>query len=252
MEIFHAEGGVDAACEVAARRSRGWFDPGLVEALEAFRDDAGFWASLAEPDVTRWEPEDQVLSVDEDRLLQIASAFAAIVDKKSHWTSEHSDRTSAVATRIGAVLGFDADEIEDLRYVALLHDIGKLAISSRILDKPTRLTDAEYARVKEHPLFTQWVLERVSCFEHLAPVAAAHHERLDGSGYPHGLVADDLTMPMRVLALADVYDALTSDRPYRTGLDEADALDLIRLEVPSRLDAYAFAALEAMLAEPSR
>jgi HD-GYP domain-containing protein (c-di-GMP phosphodiesterase class II) len=157
-----------------------------------------------------------------------------------------------VATRMGAVLGFDADEIEDLRYVALLHDLGKLAISSRILDKPTRLTDAEYARVKEHPLFTQWVLERVSCFEPLAPVAAAHHERLDGSGYPRGLVADDLTMPMRVLALADVYDALTSDRPYRTALDAEDALDLIRLDVPSRLDADAFAALETMLAERSR
>ena len=252
VEIFHAEGGVDAAYSVATGRSRGWFDPGLVEALEALRDDAGFWASLAEPDVTQWEPEDQVLAVDDDRLLQIAGAFAAIVDTKSPWTSEHSDRTSVVATRMGAVLGFDADEIEDLRYVALLHDLGKLAISSRILDKPTRLTDAEYARVKEHPLFTQWVLERVSCFEPLAPVAAAHHERLDGSGYPRGLVADDLTMPMRVLALADVYDALTSDRPYRTALDAEDALDLIRLDVPSRLDADAFAALETMLAERSR
>jgi HD-GYP domain-containing protein (c-di-GMP phosphodiesterase class II) len=249
VEIFHAEGGVDAACAVAARRSGGWFDPDLVEALEGLRDDAGFWASLTEPDVTRWEPEDQVLAVDDDRLLQIATAFAAIVDWKSPWTYHHSDRTSVVATGMGAVLGFDADEIEDLRYVALLHDIGKLTISSRILDKPTRLTDAEYERVKEHPLFTQWVLERVSCFEALAPVAGAHHERLDGSGYPRGLVADDLTMPMRVLAVADVYDALTTERPYRQALAEEDALDLIRLDVPNRLDGDAFSALEALLAQ---
>jgi HD-GYP domain-containing protein (c-di-GMP phosphodiesterase class II) len=246
VEIFHAEGGVDAAYGVAARRSGGWFDPGLVEALEGFRDDDGFWASLAEPDVTRWEPEDQVLSVDDDRLLRIASAFAAIVDAKCPWTYHHSDRTSHVATGIGALLGFDADEIEDLRYVSLLHDLGKLAISNRILDKPAKLTDAEYARVKEHPLFTRWVLERISCFESLAPIAGAHHERLDGSGYPRGLVADDLTMPTRVLAVADVYEALTADRPYRHALAEEDALDLIRLEVPHRLDGDAFAALEAL------
>jgi HD-GYP domain-containing protein (c-di-GMP phosphodiesterase class II) len=252
VEIFHADGGVDAAYAVAARRSRGWFDPGLVEALDGFHDDDGFWASLAEPDVTRWEPEDQVLGVDDDRLLQIATAFAAIVDAKSPWTYHHSDRTGVVATGIGARLGFDADELNDLHYASLLHDIGKVAISSRILDKPTGLTDAEYARVKEHPLFTQWVLERVSCFEALAPVAGAHHERLDGSGYPRGLTADDLTLPMRVLAMADVYEALTADRPYRRAHDEQYALELIRLEVPSRLDVDAFNALEALLRDPDR
>ena len=250
VEIFHADGGVGPAYAVAARRSRGWFDPGLVQALEGFRDDGDFWASLAEPDVARWEPEDQVLAVDDDRLLQIATAFAAIVDAKSPWTYHHSDRTGLVATRIGAVLGFDADELSDLHYASLLHDMGKVAISSRILDKPTRLTDAEYARVKEHPLFTQWVLERVSCFEALAPVAGAHHERLDGSGYPRGLTAYELTLPMRVLAVADVYEALTADRPYRRAHDERDALDLMRLDVPSRLDADAFGALEALAAQP--
>ena len=252
VEIFHAETGVDAAYGVAARRSAGWFDPGLVEALEGFRDDDEFWASLAEPDFTRWEPEDQVLAVDDDRLLRIATAFAAIVDAKCPWTYHHSDRTSLVATGIGALLGFDADEIEDLRYVSLLHDLGKLAISNRILDKPAKLTDAEYARVKEHPLFTRWVLERISCFEALAPIAGAHHERLDGSGYPRGLVADDLTMPTRVLAVADVYEALTADRPYRRALGDQDALDLIRLEVPDRLDGDAFAALETVVANLDR
>ena len=250
VEIFHAAGGLDDAYAVADRRSGTWFDPGLVNALGAFRTDAAFWSSLTEPDLTRWEPEDQVVTLDGDRVLQIATAFAAIVDAKSSWTYFHSDRTSVIATSIGAALGLDDDELSDLRYGALLHDIGKLAVSSRILDKPSSLTDAEFERVKEHPLFTQWVLERVSCFEALAPVAAAHHERLDGSGYPRGLDAYTLTLPMRVLAVADVYEALTADRPYRQALPEDEALEIMRGEVPRRLDADAYAALEAVIDRP--
>jgi HD-GYP domain-containing protein (c-di-GMP phosphodiesterase class II) len=186
--------------------------------------------------------------VDADGELRLATAFAAVVDAKSPWTYHHSDRTSLIATNVGAVLGFDIEELARLRRVALLHDIGKLAVSNRILDKPAKLTHAEFERVKEHPLFTQWVLERVSCFRDLAPIAVAHHERLDGGGYPRGLGAEDLTMPMRVLAVADVYEALTAKRPYREALSDEDALDLMRLDVPVRLDGDAFSALEAVVA----
>ena len=108
VEIFHAAGGVDDAYAVAERRAGTWFDPDLVKALDAFRRDAGFWASLAEPDLTRWEPEDQLIAVDDERLLQIATAFAAIVDAKSPWTYFHSDRTSLIATNMGAALGLDS------------------------------------------------------------------------------------------------------------------------------------------------
>jgi HD-GYP domain-containing protein (c-di-GMP phosphodiesterase class II) len=250
LEIFHAAGGIDDAYAVAQRRSGTWFDPDLVNALGAFRRDTAFWGSLAEPDLTPWEPEDQVITVDDDHLLQIATAFAAIVDAKSPWTYFHSDRTSLIATNMGAALGLDTEELGDLRRMALLHDIGKLAVSSRILDKPSELTAAEFARIKEHPLFTRWVLERVSCFEELAPLAAAHHERLDGSGYPSGLAAADLTLPMRVLAMADVYEALTAARPYRPALEEDEALATIRRDVPSRLDPDAYAALETVIDLP--
>ena len=250
VEIFHAAGGVEDGYAVASRRSGTWFDPDLVTALNGFRKDTAFWASLAEPDLTRWEPPDEVIELDDEGQVQIATAFAAIVDAKSPWTYFHSDRTSLIATNMGAALGFDAAELGDLRRAALLHDIGKLAVSNRILDKPAELTAAEYARVKEHPLFTQWVLERVSCFEVLAPVGAAHHERLDGSGYPRGLAAHDLTMPMRVLAVADVYEALTAARPYRPALDEDEALATIRRDVPGRLDSDAYGALEMVIDLP--
>jgi HD-GYP domain-containing protein (c-di-GMP phosphodiesterase class II) len=251
VEIFHSASGVQAAYDVADRRAGRWFDPTMVMALAGFRYDAGFWASLAEPDLARWEPADEVLHADAARVDRLATAFAGIVDAKSPWTYHHSDRTALVATNMGAALGLETAELTDLRRLGLLHDLGKLAVSNRILDKPDRLTDAEFARVREHPLFTQWVLNRVSCFRDLAPVAAAHHERLDGSGYPRGLGADQLTVAMRVLAVADVYEALTADRPYRRALSDDDALDLMRLDVPHRFDPDAFDALEAVLERPA-
>ncbi len=250
VEIFHAAGGVEDAFAVAQRRAGTWFDPDLVKALGAVRRDNAFWASLVEPDLTRWEPEDQLIAVDEERLLQISTAFAAIVDAKSPWTYFHSDRTSLIATNMGAALGLGTAELGDLRRMALLHDIGKLAVSNRILDKPSALTASEYVRIKEHPLFTRWVLERVSCFEALAAPASGHHERLDGSGYPSGLGAGDLTLPMRVLAVADVYEALTATRPYRPALTEDEALETIRRDVPRRLDADAYEALEMVIDLP--
>jgi HD-GYP domain-containing protein (c-di-GMP phosphodiesterase class II) len=136
----------------------------------------------------------------------------------------------------------------DLRRAARLHDIGKLGISNRILDRPGPLTDAEYTKVKEHPVLTQRILERIPGFSELAPLASAHHERLDGSGYPRGLTADDLTQPMRVLAVADVYEALTADRPYRPAWSADRALEIIRLEVPRRLDRDSFDVLDRGIA----
>jgi HD-GYP domain-containing protein (c-di-GMP phosphodiesterase class II) len=134
----------------------------------------------------------------------------------------------------------------------MLHDIGKLSISNRILDKPAALTRSEFAQVREHPLVTERILGRVPGCEHLAPVAAAHHERLDGTGYPRGLRDPDLTLPMRLLAVADVYEALTSERPYRRALSSHDALAVIRSDVPSRLDPDAYLALEGLAGDEER
>jgi HD-GYP domain-containing protein (c-di-GMP phosphodiesterase class II) len=103
--------------------------------------------------------------------------------------------------------------------------------------------------MRQHPLFTQWILERTPGFRSLASLAGAHHERLDGGGYPHGLTARELTLPMRILAVADVYEALTSVRPYRPAMSSAQALEEMRPEVPRRLDARVFDALEAVLDE---
>jgi HD-GYP domain-containing protein (c-di-GMP phosphodiesterase class II) len=245
--IFEAEGGADAAWRVLRRRAGGWFDPGLVDVFATIRDDAGFWAGLGDDDITAWEPADRILHADETRIDLIADAFAGVVDAKSPWTYRHSDRTCVIAMSVADTLGGDEPLLRDLRRAALLHDIGKLAVSNRILDKPAALTAAEFDRIREHPLITERILARVPGCEHLAPVAGSHHERLDGGGYPRGRRAAELTMPMRVLAIADVYEALTSDRPYRRAHTSDEALAVMRREVPHRLDSAAFAALEYLL-----
>jgi HD-GYP domain-containing protein (c-di-GMP phosphodiesterase class II) len=247
VEVFHYTRGVRAAYRVAKRRSGRWFDPELFRAMLAFRDDGAFWAGLAEPDVTAVEPGDRVMLADDDRLDVIAEGFAGVVDAKSGWTGEHCERVCTIATGVAARLGLDDEARRDLARAALLHDIGKLAISNRILDKPGPLTAGEWAAVRRHPRLTEQILGRVPSLGQLAPIAGADHERLDGGGYPRGLRGDDLTMPMRVLAVADVYAALTAERPYRAALQPERALDVMRADVPRRLDGDAFTALEALI-----
>jgi HD-GYP domain-containing protein (c-di-GMP phosphodiesterase class II) len=249
-EIFHAAGGVTAAWRVARRRSGGWFDPALVEAFGAMRFDVAFWQSVRDGDLAAWEPADRVLVADEARLDAIAYAFAGVIDAKSPWTYRHSDRTCVIVLGLATAVGADDDELSALRRAALVHDVGKLAISNRILDKPGRLTEFEFAIVRGHPAMTRRILERVPGFAGIAATAAAHHERLDGSGYPDGLTGEELTAPMRLLAVADVYEALTSERPYRRAMSSEEALRIVRAEAPHALDGDAADALAGLAHDP--
>jgi HD-GYP domain-containing protein (c-di-GMP phosphodiesterase class II) len=247
-EVFHAEGGVRAVRRVVRRRRGRWFDPSLVDALLGVCGDHAFWRALAVPDVSAWEPSgDRRLLGDDARLDRITEAFARVIDAKSPYTARHSERVAEIAVGLGAQLGLGRTGLRDLRRAALLHDIGKLAISNRILDKPGRLGEDEFALIKAHPLYSLRILERADCFAPLAPLAAAHHEKLDGSGYPFGLAGDTLDLPMRVLAVADVYEALTALRPYRGPMAPQDALAVIRRDVPHKLDARVVAALEDLI-----
>jgi putative nucleotidyltransferase with HDIG domain len=247
VEVFHAHAGVEAARAMAKRRRGSWFDPSLVDALLRFCGDGEFWAQLETPDVSQWEPPDFVIAADDARLDRIAEAFARVIDAKSPFTARHSSRVAEIADGIAAVLHFDTDRRCIMRRAALLHDIGKLAVSNRILDKPGKLNDEEFRAIQTHPVHTLSILERAPCFAQLAELAANHHERLDGSGYPRSLDANDLDLPMRVLAVADVYEALTADRPYRGPLPAAEALALIDRDVPQRLDADVRDALKTHL-----
>ena len=247
VEIFHAAGGLDAARAVARRRRGRWFDPALVDAMQAIWRDRSFWSTLEHPDISGWEPADMVLRADDDRLDRIAEAFARVIDAKSPFTARHSERVAEIALGIGGILRFDPETQRDLRRAGLLHDVGKLAISNLILDKPGKLTESEFAAIKRHPAHSLEILARAPCFAGIAALAANHHERIDGTGYPRGLGEAELDLPMRALAVADVYEALTAERPYRAALPVERALEIVSSEVPGRLDRGAFGALESYL-----
>ena len=247
MEVFWQQGGPQAACAVARERRATWFDPALVDAIAAFEHDRAFWASLTNADVNALEPTDRVQRADDARLDRVAEAFAGIVDAKSPYTARHSAGVAAIAEGIAGTMGLDAATRRLLRRAALLHDVGKLGVSNRILDKPGKLTDQEWAAVRRHPQLSEAILSPVPALADVARLAVEHHERLDGSGYPYGLVAHQLDVPSRVLQVADVAEALSARRPYREAMDVDAVLRVMGREAGSRLDAVAFGALEAWL-----
>ena len=148
---------------------------------------------------------------------------------------------------LATALGLDTESRETLRRAALLHDIGKLGVSNRILDKPDRLNESEWSAVRRHPRLSMDILARVSAFKAVAEIAGAHHERLDGSGYHRGLVAEQLDRPSRILAVADVAEALSANRPYRSALGPDEVLGIMRADADRALDHDALAALEQVL-----
>jgi len=251
VEVYVTSYGVDAAYEMATDRRGSWFDPTLVDALVAIRGDVDFWQSLATGDaasmLSSMEPPDRMLAANDDRLDRIAEAFALVIDAKSPWTHQHSRGVADVSVAVAATMGYAAEQRRDVRRAALLHDIGKLGVSSLILDKPGRLTDDEFAAMRQHPSGTREILKRTGCFSHLANIAAAHHERLDGSGYNLGLAKSELPLLTRVLCVSDICDALRASRPYRPGLPVERVLDIMRRDVGTGIDPLCFEALETVL-----
>ena len=249
VEVFASTFGVDAAMAIALERRGSWFDPLLVDVLRSFRRERDFWVSVFGQDprvgLSAYEPEEQVLLADEAQLDVIAVAFARVIDAKSPYTYQHSARVADLAEGIGEVRGFGPDDLRALRRAALLHDIGKLGVSNRILDKPARLTEGEMAQVRLHPQFTQRILERVAAFEGIVEIASSHHERLDGRGYHRGVDGSRLGPLSRALVVADIAEALLADRPYRAGLPWDEALRMLKKDAGTAVCAESVAALEA-------
>jgi putative nucleotidyltransferase with HDIG domain len=246
-EVFWRRGGPAAACEIARVRRGTWFDPLLVDELVALEHDDVFWHSLEAPAVGRLEPPDRVLTADEECLDRVAEAFASVVDAKSPYTARHSAGVAEIAETLATMLGVDSEERATVRRAALLHDVGKLGVSSRILDKPGTLTRNEWEVLRCHPRWSMEILTRVRAFQELGRIAGAHHERLDGTGYFAGLTAHELDLPSRILAVADVAEALSAERPYRPALGPDEVLRIMRRDAGRKLDAEAFSALEDAL-----
>ena len=249
--MFHTAEGVEAALGEMRQRSGSWFDPRLVAALEAVATDEGFWRMLVSPELDRavfdLEPGQAEVALDDDYLDQIAEAFGQVVDAKSPYTSGHSARVALYTDMIGEQLGLDAGRRRWLRRGALLHDVGKLGVSNAILDKPGKLDTEEWEAVKMHAVHTEAILRRIPAYVELARVSAAHHERLDGGGYPRGVAAEQIPMETRIITTADIFDAITAERPYRGAVPVAKTLEIMAESLGSAIDRDCFEALRLAL-----
>ncbi|MGD8451521.1 MAG: HD domain-containing protein [Phycisphaerae bacterium] len=223
---FHSDC-VDAFCEVAAAEA--------------------FWLDAASPRIYALllhQADWPVLTIDEVAIRPIAEVFARVVDAASPWTAVHSAGVTATAVALSERLNFSPREQHLMRAAGYLHDLGKLAVPSKILDKPGRLTPEEYAIVKSHTYYTFRILDTIGGMPQICEWAAFHHERLDGKGYPFRHAGRELTLGSRIMAVADVFTALTEDRPYRDGLSSEAALAMLtRMADAGALDADVIAAL---------
>ncbi len=154
-----------------------------------------------------------------EALMGVVQSFAAVIDAKDPYTYGHSERVARMAARIGRQMGLPAGTVNDLYLAGLLHDVGKVGVPEAVLAKPGRLTDAEFALVREHPATGDRVLAGIKQLAHVRPGVRGHHERIDGRGYPDGLAGDAIPLIARVLAVADTCDAMLSARPYRPALE---------------------------------
>lgn len=161
-------------------------------------------------------------------LKDLADLFAKIIDYKSEFTSRHSLGVARTASKISEIMGYDKVICDKMYLAGTLHDVGKIAIGNEILEKPARLTDEEFAKMKNHAGYTYMILSKVDGFEEIRDIAAFHHERLDGSGYPFGKMADELTTLQRIMACADIYQALTEKRPYKDGMNHDKACEILK------------------------
>ncbi|WP_293763266.1 HD-GYP domain-containing protein [uncultured Aquitalea sp.] len=252
IDVFHVTGGREAAVAETQRRAGGWFDPALVRTFaEGPARDEAFWRTLESDDIDAavfaLEPACHHMTVDEDYLDDIAEGFGLVVDSKSPFTAGHSQRVAHYADAIARDMGLDDSRRRWLRRGALLHDVGKLGVSNTILDKPGKLDPEEWVAVQRHAVHTREILSRIGLFHELADVSAAHHERLDGKGYPLGLSAPDIALETRIITTADIFDAINAERPYHPETPVPETLDIMRKNVGSAIDPDCLAALEGVL-----
>jgi putative nucleotidyltransferase with HDIG domain len=164
------------------------------------------------------------------------TALARTVDAKSPWTAGHSERVTEFALMIGREMGLGDQEIDLLQRGGLLHDIGKIGVPGTILDKPGKLTPEEFAIIRSHPGKGSRILEPIPAFREIIPIVLEHHEKFNGSGYPRGLSGEAISLGARILAVADVYDALSADRPYRPAHPQDKVLAIIEEGVGRHFD----------------
>ena len=242
---FDHLGGAQAVVDALRHRSGGTLDPAIVETLVANVDELLAETRAGDPRerVLAVEPQPQI-EIETAELKRVAEAFGDLADMKTPWTHGHSGGVAKLAVAAAKSLRLDARTVSALELSALLHDLGRVAVSDVIWEKPGPLTAAEWEQARMHSYYSERIL---TTSEGLAPIARAagmHHERLDGSGYYRGCSARELSPAVRILAAADAFHAMTQDRPHRPALAPEAAAAEIQSEVRAgRLDGDAASAV---------
>ena len=245
VEALHRLGGVGAAVDMLRSRRGTEFDPQLVDRfcdhaddLLADLEDLDGWDALISKQSSLGR---ELHGKDLDTALE---AFADYSDVKSPFTLGHSRGVADLAATAAAGLGLPSDDVMLVRRAGLVHDVGAIGVSSGILDKPGRLSASERERIRTHPYLTARTFSKPAALAAIGQLAALHHERMDGSGYPSGLRGDALPMTARIIAAADVFHALLEPRPHRAALDPGAATTVLKDEVTAgRLDGDAVGAV---------
>ncbi len=229
-----------------------WFEPGLVDCFMEVSASEGFWFTLENEHVSgyvsRWIFESAEVEIDFLELRSLVRVFSRIVDAKSAFTREHSEGVASLARFLGEQFGLPERSCEMLELAGLLHDLGKLRIPDELLEKNGKLTPPEYASVQRHSFDTYNILRNIHGLEEVALWAGQHHERVDGSGYPYHHAGADISFESRIVAAADVFQALAQTRPYRGPLPPLEILAILQEQARSeKLDASIVQKIESLL-----
>lgn len=217
------------------------FEPSLVEAFLNLADKEYFWLDLVSPLIGKQLEQSvklEALFLNNNEILSFSSLIRRMIDFRSPFTATHSSGVSATCEYLGKLAGLNENECFELKVAGYLHDLGKLAIPTEILEKPGKLTTQEFNLMRAHTFYTYRVLEPIEDLKRINMYGSYHHERLDGTGYPFRLGRKDLPLGSRLMAVADVFTALTEDRPYRKGMsNEQTILILEKMGENNKLDA---------------
>ncbi len=224
------------------------FAPFLKDAFDRVAATSEFWDNIAISsfhDLLFMALDNEAHELDKEDLESLVLVFARIVDYKSAWTATHSVSVSRIAYRLGTLMGLSEDECFEIKIAGYLHDIGKIAVPTELLDKKEHLSDQEMTQIKSHVMYSSLILSPISELETIIKLSANHHEKRNKSGYPLKLSGDSFSLQLDILIFADIFTALNEDRPYRIHLNDDEIKEILNFFIPSQLSTEVYDAIMA-------
>lgn len=205
------------------------FEPGLVQALSKLSKYEYIWLDLISDSPVNQINTDlfDFIEIDINDMVDLSMVFSQIIDFRSSFTARHSAGVASIAESLAAFVDFSPKECKMMLVAGYLHDLGKLSIENKVLEKPAKLDQDEYNEMRSHSYFTYKLLSHIPQFEQISEWASYHHERIDGNGYPFHIKGINLSLGSRIMAVADVFTAITENRPYRDGMSDMDAIEVL-------------------------